>query len=49
MPALSTHNVKAAAVTSRDGLRFVFTTTLPSRRDSDDDLYHDAPARRKAR
>ena len=42
-------NGKAATVTSCDGLRFVFTTILPSRKDGNDDLYHDASARRKAR
>ena len=48
-PALSTHNGKAAAVTSCDGLRFVLTTTRPARKDRTDVLYHIFRAPFKAR
>ena len=47
MPAILTPNGKAAAVTSCDGLRFVFTTTHPIQENRTHAHYHISHAQRK--
>ncbi len=49
MPASQSPKSKPAAATDRDGLELVWTTTLPLRKDSTNDLYHTSRAPFKPR
>ncbi len=49
MVALPTHNKKPTAATDHGGLELVWTTTLPLRKDSTNDLYHTSRAPFKPR